>query len=584
MRLIAALCLLSPLAIGIFAQTSASTQPAPVYKTTVRQVVLDVVVTGAKGEALPGLKKEDFSLLEDGKPQTISYFQEHTGAAPAQGTAALPAMPPNVYTNFPLTQETDSVSVLLLDALNTPMPDQAYVRQQMLKYLKQLPPGTRIAVFTLASRLRMVQGFTSESSQLLAALDGKKHKLLPQSSPLLDTDHTQEDFIEQLQNDPAMSNSLALSAMQQFNADTQTFRTDMRVRITLDALSELGRYLSSIPGRKNLLWFSGSFPFIINPDLDLPNPFQAMSVYGDQIRETTDMLRLGQIAVYPIDARGLMVSPVYDASRRGPFNAAAFAKAGMKFFQQTAAEHQTMNTIAEETGGEAIYNTNGIQDAIRRVINNGSHYYTLAYTPTSPKLDGGYRHIQVLLARSGYNLQYRHGYFAEDPEAAHKHTTTAPSDPFLPLMAHGLPSFSQIIYKVMMAPENPQPSAMGPVVGDNKTLKGGLVRYQMDYAVAEPTLSFSTTPDGLHHGTVRFAAVAFDQNGNVLNSTVQEVQLHLKPGTYSAFSQVGLQFRQELDLPKNAVFLRTGVYDPLSGRIGTLEVPVQVTVLSSADK
>jgi hypothetical protein len=78
------------------------------------------------------------------------------------------------------------------------------------------------------------------------------------------------------------------------------------------------------------------------------------------------------------------------------------------------------------------------------------------------------------------------------------------------------------------------------------------------------------------HGTVRFAAIAFDQDGKALNSIMQDLQLHLNPQTYASFTQVDLQFRQELDLPKNTAFLRTEVYDPLTGHMVTLEVPVRV--------
>jgi VWFA-related protein len=126
-------------------------------------------VTNSKGDAVTGLHKEDFEVLEDGKPQTVSTFEEHHGVPPTQ--IKLPALPPHVYTNFPVTQTADSLNVLLLDALNTPTRDQTYVHAQMIKYLKTIPPGTRVAIFTLASRLRMLQGVTSDSSELRAVLN-----------------------------------------------------------------------------------------------------------------------------------------------------------------------------------------------------------------------------------------------------------------------------------------------------------------------------------------------------------------------------------------------------------------------------
>ena len=99
----------------------------PTLKTDVRLVSVDVVVTNNKGESVPDLNKADFEISEDGTRQTISTFEEHHGAPATQ--VKLPPMPPNVYTNFPLTQTSDSVNVLLLDALNTPSNDQSFVHR-----------------------------------------------------------------------------------------------------------------------------------------------------------------------------------------------------------------------------------------------------------------------------------------------------------------------------------------------------------------------------------------------------------------------------------------------------------------------
>ena len=156
-----------------------------------------MVVTNAKGEPVTGLKKQDFEVMEDGKPQTIAIFEEHKGASPRQ--IKLPPMPPNVYTNFPVVQAAYSVNVILLDALNTPVSDQAYVHSEMLKYVKKLSPQTRVAVFTLGSWLRMLQGVTTDSNQLLAVLNSTKAG--PRSSPLRastvesDANQSRADFL-----------------------------------------------------------------------------------------------------------------------------------------------------------------------------------------------------------------------------------------------------------------------------------------------------------------------------------------------------------------------------------------------------
>ena len=181
--------LLLLIVVSLQSQTAVpdSTTTVTTIQTKLRVVLVDVVVTDNKGQPVPGLRKEDFEVLEDGKPQTIASFDEHQATTPT--LVKLPPMPPNVYTNFPLTEKADSVNVLLLDALNTESRDQTYVHTQMIKYLQTIPPGTRVAIFTLASRLRMIQGVTTDSTVLLAILKKgiavriNRHCFLPLRKP-----------------------------------------------------------------------------------------------------------------------------------------------------------------------------------------------------------------------------------------------------------------------------------------------------------------------------------------------------------------------------------------------------------------
>ena len=346
--------LLSVSAVG--AQT-ATPPPVPTLKANTRIVVVDVVVTDQKQNAVHNLKQSDFTLTEKDQPQSIAHFEEHSGlsAATIAKMPPVPKLEPGTFTNYSLAPSDGALNVLLLDSLNTPMKDQAVVRQQMLKYLATPRPGTRMAVFGLGSTLHLLQGFTSDPEVLRAVVSGKKG--LAKASPLMDNavagdtvgaDSPMNDMIEQLGNDP--STAAVAANLQQFEAETQTFQTMLRTRYTLDALNMLGRYLSGLPGRKNLIWFSGSFPVNILPDADLQNPFAVEASMEDEFHETINLLSRSQVAVYPIDARGLMTAPMMDASNSGskyanPRNPGAFGKDQTKFFQQTAEEHGTMRKI-----------------------------------------------------------------------------------------------------------------------------------------------------------------------------------------------------------------------------------------------
>jgi VWFA-related protein len=566
--------------------------PVAKIKTKVRLVLVDVVITNGKGDAVTGLHKQDFEVLEDGKPQNISTFEEHHGAPPTQ--VKLPPLPPHVYTNFPITQTSDAVNVLLLDAMNTPTLDQSYVHTEMIKYLRTIPPSTRVAIFTLASRLRMLQGVTTDSSELLKVLNSVQ--AWPQESPLLPSDaeteaiHRLIDF--QAKNSPPPTNELAgvdpVNALRQFLLDSQKFVAEARIGITLQAIQQLARYLSGIPGRKNLIWFSGSFPVGFYPDTNVPDPFSYTRNFGDDMRKTADLLIAGQVAIYPIAAGGLAPDAIYQANaneirQMRPQDAVQDEWQQMRTGAVTRDSSQrAMDELAKDTGGKAFYNTNGLNDALTSVVNNGTRYYSLAYSPTNLKMDGEYRHLQVKLLKGKDTLAYRRGYYADDLETVLATGQKPETDPLLMLMGRNLPEYSQILYKIKVLPSDPQPPPDAPRIGNNPELKGPFTRYSVDFAIAPQDLKLDSTPEGGRHGNIEIVLLAYDREGKPLNFVVTKGDVNLDAKLYANVQQVGLQIHKEIDVPKEYVYLRTGIYDLKSNAAGTLGVPLPDAVVTTA--
>src|SRR6266700_2344516 len=142
----------------------------PAVRVTTRLVLVDAVVTDKSGQRIKDLKREDFTVLENGKPQKISAFSfESPEVSPRQA----PDLPPNVHTNRPeYDMPKGPLTIVLLDGLNTPVADQGYARSQILKYLgTQLQPGQPVAVYTLAGSLRLLQDFTGDVALLKAAVE-----------------------------------------------------------------------------------------------------------------------------------------------------------------------------------------------------------------------------------------------------------------------------------------------------------------------------------------------------------------------------------------------------------------------------
>ncbi len=176
------LLLLAPVA---FAQSSPSATPTtPTFKTGATNVLVDVVVTGHHGKPVEGLSQDNFSVLENGQSQQIVSFVSHP-SSPAISAAALPSLPAGVYTNAQALSDNETVDVLLLDALNTPVNGQVQSHRAMVAYLKTLPANKPVAVFTLYTQLRQLQDFTTDHSALLKAVD--EFTRSPQKSLLLKT-------------------------------------------------------------------------------------------------------------------------------------------------------------------------------------------------------------------------------------------------------------------------------------------------------------------------------------------------------------------------------------------------------------
>jgi len=609
------LLLITPwLTAQLSAQSSAPApegQPAiPTYLTNSRAVVVDVVVTKGQDEPVLALLKQDFTVLEDGKPQPIDFFEEHT-AVQSSPDAKLTPMPPNVYTNVPAASLTDSVNVLLLDTLNTPGQDQVYVREQALAFLKTMKPGTRVAIFTLGSQIRIIQGFTSDPAVLQAALNGFSFEFNPVPR-------------ESSRNEQASSGGHARSIVAPHDRRTMGI---LRGEMTLEALRILARYLAAIPGRKNLIWFASTYPAHLFPEKQSDDRFPEMDT---TIRETSDLLTVARVAIYPINAQGMMVDHWVDANNGGNTRGAEVgngaganelgtgvgrgSSAGPALMGELRGENDrrahtmsNMEQLAADTGGEATFNTNDLNVAMAGAIDNGAHYYTLVYTPSNKKLDGQFRQIDVKLdpASAGehrYKLSYRRGYYADDAARQNSNNensqnenpkkqksdadadgklsslpSASDSDPLTPLLIHGLPSATELIYAVRVLPDATQPAPGAKRAGANDKLTGPTTRYAVDFMIDWKKVELELAPNGNRNGKLQVALLARDGTGKALNWMGGTMVLSLDAATYAEIQKTGIRAHAELDLPRTNVYLATGVYDLAARKAGTLEIPIAPT-------
>ncbi len=575
------------------AATQGSQNPVATLKAAAQLVVVDVVVTDSAHKPVHGLTAADFTLNESGAPQVIKHFEEHTALTMADATkfAPMPKLPPGIFTNYTPAPANGAVNLVLLDALNTPMRDQAYVRQQLLAYLKSTPPGTQIAIFGLTSRLTVLQGFTSDTEKLRAVME----KGLAKASHLLDDqvggggiENSQADDLEDAGQDPTI-----VANLRQFEAEQQTFQLQMRAKYTLDAMNQIAHYLAGIPGRKNLIWFSGSFPVNILPDTTgtLPNPFAVMASSEDEFRDTVNLLARSQVAVYPIDARGLMVSPTMSAASSrnygGSTGTARMRQDEQKFFNDTAEEHGTMRAMADATGGQAFVNTNNLTSAVATAVVDGSNFYTLTYTPTNSTHDGKLRKISVHVSRQGLTLAYRQGYYADDPDKLNKNAAptyaavttsgglTARETMHL-AMTRGAPTPGEILIKVGVVPMTAAGQTEDkPADGNIPAQKthGPYRRYSVNYAIDPRDLIFLRMSDGKIHSDFELLILTYSPDGEVVNAMQSQVHFAGNMDQVKQMLTQGILRHEEISVPaRGEYFLRIAVHDLHRDRYGAVEV------------
>ena len=540
------------------AQAPAPTTPDPgktVLHLTTNLTVVDVVVTN-QGKAVQGLERPRFHIYEDGHEQRITSFDEHL-LAPAPAHLATPSpLPPHTYSNLPSYPEASALNIILLDQLNSPFESRDYLRHQLLDYLRTVKPGTSLAIFSLTSRLRLIQGFTTDLAQLAAALQPS-----PKPDTTIESDHHTVDSMGASKG--GKGGAFAAATLGQFSDELTADQTNRRADITLQATLQLAHYLSAIPGRKNLIWFSGAFPLTSDPGA---------------------VLSAARVAVYPVDARGVTVSPGSGAAfneLNSPPNVGALNNG---FAQQTGDDHQAMQQLADQTGGHAFVNTNSITEAIASAVENGASYYTIGYVPPASALNGHFRDIKVRLDNpASYTLAYRRTFYAAppaDPSAAPVAASDHPS-PLTAATILGAPPSTQILFEARVLPST------DPLLANSKlpdgfggessaSLHPPIQHMIVDLMLSAHNLQFdpTTAPDGAHRARLEVTLVAYDANANRINYLDRPLLLNLDGKQYAWSLTHGIPLRLPFDLPSGQTTLRIAVADLSTNHTGSLEAPL----------
>ena len=507
-------------------------QSSTVLRATTRLVVVDVVATNSKGDPVPDLQAEDFTVLENGKPQRISGFTVQRGNQVTQVSAGSGG---SGFSNAPQFKNVNSMNVILFDALNGDFAGHAYGRDELIKFLDSQTLSQPTALFALEEKLTLLHDFTTDTKELKTVLQDFK----PRGPVHVDNVYT------------------AASPFAIRKPDTNNIVRS--VDITITALSTLAQALAGYPGRKNLIWVSEGFPITLYPEIiyDDPTPSAGRSSqvgaspapptvamsqsfttgagkdFDAEVEKVANALMNAQVAMYPVDASGL--------KRDIHLNTI-----------------NTMRSLADRTGGRAFYNSNDIETEIRTGIEDGSSYYTLEYYPDNKNWDGKFRNIQIK-SRSGVNLRYRQGYYALDPGAQDKDAEKALARNFSSALSLDAPSATAVVFHAGVTP----PSAKSPQVTVN-------------FAIDPHTLAFQHK-QGAELVTVSCAVAAYSEKGQLVKQEITNMTATVKADEFQKMMKgQHLPCNRTIELKPGSYNLTLGVVDRTSRLMGTTTAWVRV--------
>jgi len=618
------MCLLSGLVFLLNLSTFAAAQPPqPAPTTTIyarsNLVVVDVTVLDAQQNPVHNLTANDFKIFEDGHLQTVRDFEVHSVGTEPRRIAPLPMLEPGTYTNRTPVPASGPLNVLLIDYLNTSISDRPYLRNHVLKFLKQMRPGTQVAIFAVGDHLHLVQGFTSDVVRLRAVVVGEEPTALAPPSPA-DNSEAMDGKLQSGSTEAAIqtaapkplngrSESPALAQVAIEALRVPTIPPIQRQILTVQAISELARYLATLPDRKNLIWYSASFPA---PKF-ISNVLSVDPALITSTENTGSQLGANRVAVFPIDDAGLTTDESLDAENAGPHDsnndkdsikAGAPGKPGdvsktdqsvigpdIFWFVHLNEHIQGMRDLAEKTGGKAFFNTNDLARATEQAVEAGSNYYTLTYVPSkAPVGILPERSIKVEVARKDVTLFYRNKYPVDNPhtqnQASHSPSPAAPknspsdaapalSDAMRVAMIHGAPEPTGIVFLATARPTGADPE---PTHGSkaSKNVKVPHRRYAVRIVANASDIDCPAAADGVRHCALQIVTDIYDSGGALFGNLIIPAKFNIPADHYDALLRDGIELKQQVGVPLSMqdCTLRLGILDMNSGRVGAVEFPL----------
>ncbi len=545
-------------------EPASDAEDAPRFPSGVELVTVDVVVTDKKGNPIPNLPRDAFTIQEDGKPQTVVSFE--AVKVPPTASVATPEKPRVSTNTIPVTR-TGRSFVIVFDDIHL-APFQAHrAKTAVAEFLKGgVREGDLVTLIATGGGVwwstRMEAG-RDELISLLKRLDGR---LMPQIGPDRMSDyeamriHVYHDVqVEQRVSRRFETYGVATRSgmgdsynpmyadgdpMVRGRASEVYFQSVSRNRITLEVLERSLNALAASRGRKSLILVSEGF--IYDPNLD-------------EFKRVTQASRRSNVAMYFLDTRGLGGLPTYASAEFGP--PIDNQDIGAMFVENLEAS-EGAEALAADTGGFTVKNTNDLVGGIKRIAEESQSYYLVGYNSTNTARDGRFRKIQVKVAGKGLKVRARKGYYAPLDGTRADDKKKSPGDP-----------------QIQAALDSPYeqdevPLRMTSYVMGETLLGKASVLVAADVDVSE--FAFEDKEGRLHDTLEYLMVVAHRESGEYFRYD-QKVEMKLRPETRDRLAKSWYGIVKDFELAPGGYQAKIVVRDKNKMAVGTVvhefEVP-----------
>ena len=379
----------------VLAQQGSTPQQAPAIRATTELVLVNVVARDKKGNLVRDLKREDFTVLEDGQKQQVSSFDfenidelalagQNMPTATGSEGAVLPSSTEPASAQSALDARDRRLILLFFDfsAMEVDQIDRAVDAAK--KYVNtKMQTADMIAIVSLSTNMRLDLDFTDDKGKILSALGAYN-----------------SDSGQGFANGAEGSSEGATETSGAFTADDTDFNTFSADRKLL-ALQSLVQAVGKLSQKKSLIYFSNGIS-------------QSGVDNQSALRAATAAAVKANVAIYPLDVRGLQALPAGGEAQNASLHGqSAYSGASvLNDLNSNAATQETLSTLAADTGGKAFFDSNDFSGVFSQVQKDTSVYYILGYTSSNRARDGRFRRIKVVLNRADIKLEYRAGYYA----------------------------------------------------------------------------------------------------------------------------------------------------------------------------